>query len=74
MKYRMKCESFRALARDTFRREWVTGITNAVNGIAVKTYALTRDPGGCSLYWDGRNRLVYAEGGEIDLYGQYMCG
>ena len=24
--------------------------------------------------WDARNRLVYAEGGGIDLYGLYECG
>ena len=29
---------------------------------------------GLELTWDARNRLAYASGGEIDLYGLYECG
>ncbi|MBO7655186.1 MAG: hypothetical protein J6U40_09720, partial [Kiritimatiellae bacterium] len=54
----------RALARDPFRREWVTGITNAVNGVAVKAYALTRDPGGRVT---ARNGEAYAYSARNEL-------
>ena len=54
----------RTLARDPFRREWVTGITNAVNGVAVKAYALTRDPGGRVT---ARNGEAYAYNARNEL-------